>query len=191
MSAEPSPPLHTRQAKHRRLSLRCSRAILLPMIPFPKPRGFRDYALFALVLTGVVLFLFWMEASDGVGWADAALAFTAAVLCVLAIVLARRGEKAKWLARPTRSAYLAAALGAFGLMFGATYADGYLLHHRGITSGQLRHDIVLALLLSAGMLWSFRRRPPARVNCCNRSCSGRPMRRDQGASPSSFPLPYQ
>lgn len=34
------------------------------------PRGFWDYALFALIMTGAILFLFWLEASDGVGRAD-------------------------------------------------------------------------------------------------------------------------
>jgi hypothetical protein len=44
------------------------------------------------------------------------------------------------------------------------YADVYLLHHRDITSSRLRHDIVLAVLtvVTAVMLWSLRRRPPAR-----------------------------
>jgi uncharacterized membrane protein len=134
------------------------------MIPFPKPRGFWDYALFALVMTGALLVMFWLEASDGVGWADAALAFTAAVLCVMAIVLVRRREKATWMAQPTWYAYLLAVLGAFGLTFGTIYADAYLLHHRDITSSRLRHDMVLAVLtaVTAVMLWSLRRRPPAR-----------------------------
>ena len=88
------------------------------MIPVPKPRGFWDYALFASVMTGALLSLFWLEGSDGVGWADAALAFTAAVLCVLAIVLVRRGEKATWIAQPTRYTYLLGVLGASGLVFG-------------------------------------------------------------------------
>jgi drug/metabolite transporter (DMT)-like permease len=132
------------------------------MIPLPKPRGFWDYALFALVMTGALLFLFWLKASDRVGWADAALAFTAAVLCVLAIVLVRRREKATWMAQPTRFAYLLAVLGAFGLMFGTIYADAYLLHHRDITSSRLRHDMVFSVGLTAVMLWSLRRRPPAR-----------------------------
>jgi len=132
------------------------------MIPLPKPRGFWDYALFALVMTGVLLFLFWLEASDGVRWADATLAFTAAVLCVLAIVLSRRGEKAKWIAQPTRYAHLLMVLGALGLMFGAIYADAYLFHRRDITSSRLRHDMVLAPALTALMLWSLRRRLPAR-----------------------------
>ena len=133
------------------------------MIPLPKPRGFWDYALFALVLTGPLLFLFWLEASDGVGWADAALAFAAAVLCVLAIVLSRRGETAKWIAKPARYAHLIIiALGAFGWMFGAIYADSYLFHRGDITSSRLRSDMVLAVGLTAVMSWSSRRRPPAR-----------------------------
>lgn len=132
------------------------------MIPLPKPRSFWDYALFALVMTGLLMFLFWVEASDAVGWADAALAFGAAVLCVFAIILARRGEKAKWIARPTRYVNLLAMLGAFALMFGASYADAHLLHQVDITSSRLRRDIVFAVVLTAAMQWSLRRKFPAR-----------------------------
>jgi uncharacterized membrane protein len=128
------------------------------MTPLPKPRCFWDYALFALGMTGALLFLFWLEASGEVGWDDAALAFTAAVIFVLAIVLVRRREKAKWIAQPTWYAYLLAVLGAFGLMFGTIYADAYLLHHRDITSSRLRHDLVFSVGLTAVMLWSLRRR---------------------------------
>jgi hypothetical protein len=128
------------------------------MIPFPKPRGFWDYALFALAVTGVLLLLFWLEASDGIGWPDAALAFAGAVLLVFGITLARRGEKATWIVRPTWRVYLLANLGVFVLIFGAIYADTYFLHRRDITFSQLRSDIVLALVLTAGTLWSSRRR---------------------------------
>jgi len=131
-----------------------ARAILGPMIPLPKPRPFWEYALFALIMTGLLMFLFWMEASDAVGWADTALAFATAVLCVFAFVLARR---ATWIAQPTRSAHLLAVLGAFGMVFGAIYADAYLLHRRDITSSRFRHDAVFAVLLT---LWSSRGRPP-------------------------------
>lgn len=113
-------------------------------------------------MTGALVFLFWFEASDPVGWTDAVLAFAAAVLFVFAIIVARRGEKAKWIAQPTRFAHLVAVLGAFLLMFGATYADAYLLHRRDVTSSRLRHDIVLAVVLAAAMLWSLRRRRPAK-----------------------------
>ncbi len=41
---------------------------------------------------------------------------------------------------------------------GAIYTDGYLLHRRDITSNQLWHDMVLAILLTAGTVWSFLRR---------------------------------
>jgi hypothetical protein len=112
-------------------------------------------------MTGALLFLFWLEASDGVRWTDATLAFAAAVLCVLAIVLTRRGEKAKWIAQPTWYAHLLAVLGGFGLMFGAIYGDAYLLHRMDITSSRLWGDIVLAVVLTAVTLWSIRRRPPA------------------------------
>lgn len=139
-----------------------TRAILGPMIFLPKPRGFWDYALFALVMSGALLFLFWLDASDGVRWADATLAFAAAVLCVLAIVLSRRGEKAKWIAQPTWYAYLLVFSVTFGLTFGAIYGDAYLLHRREITSSRLRHDMFLAVGSTAVTLWSLRRRPPAR-----------------------------
>jgi hypothetical protein len=144
------------------LPLSSARAILGAMIPLPKPRGFWDYAIFALMMTGALVFLFWLEASDGIGWADAVLACAAAVLLVFAIILARRGEKARWIAQPTWHAYVLAPLGAFALMFGAIYADGYLLHRTDITSNRLWHDMVLAIGLTAGTLWSSRRRHPAR-----------------------------
>lgn len=134
-------------------------AILGPMIPLPKPRGFWDYALFALIMTGLLMCLFWVEVSDAVGWTDAALAFAAAVLCVFAIILARRAERATWIARPTWYVNLLAVLGVIGLVFGAIYADTYLLHRRDITSSRLRHDIVFAGVLTAAMLFQLRRRP--------------------------------
>jgi hypothetical protein len=43
------------------------RVTLGVMIPLPKPRGFSDYGLFALLLTVFLDGLFWLEASDGVG----------------------------------------------------------------------------------------------------------------------------
>jgi hypothetical protein len=132
------------------------------MIPLPKPRGFWDYALFALTMTGVLVFLFWLETSDGLGWADAALACAAAVLFVFATILARRGEKARWIAQPTWHSYLLAALGTSGLMFGAIYADAYLIHLRDITSNRLWHDMVFVIVVTTGTLWSSRRRLPAR-----------------------------
>jgi hypothetical protein len=132
------------------------------MIPLPKPRGFLDYALFALIMTGVLSFLFWLEASDRVGWVDAALAFMSAVLSVFDIIFARRAEKATWIKQPTWRVYLIATLGAFALMFGAIYADAYLFHRRDLTARRFWDDAVLAILLTAAMLWSSRRRLPAR-----------------------------
>ena len=108
-------------------------------------------------MTGAMLLLFWSEVSDGVGWADAALAFTAAVLWVLAIVLVRKGEKATWITQPTRYAYLLGVLGTCGLMFGTIYADAYLLHRRNISSSRLLYDMVFSVGLTAVMLWSVRR----------------------------------
>lgn len=135
--------------------------ILGPMIPLPKPRGFWDYALFALAMTGALVLLFWSEASDGISWTDAALALAAAALFVFGVIVARRGEKAAWMARPAWHAYLLACLGAFVLVFGAIYADAYLLHRTDITCKRLRDDAILALVLTAGTLWSLRRRRSA------------------------------
>jgi len=135
-----------------------AKAILGLMIPLPKPRGFWDYALFALLMTGALMFLFWIEASDPVGWTDATLASATAVSFVIATILARRGEKAKWIAQPTWHAYALVILGTFVLMFGAIYADAYLLHRRDLTFSRLRHDIVPAIVLPAVFLWSSRRR---------------------------------
>ena len=126
------------------------------MIAFPKPRGFWDYTLFALVLTGLLMFLFWLESSAGVGWTDALLACAVAGCFVFAIIIARRGEKARWIAQPTWRAHALAALGAFILMLGAMYADVYLLHRRNLN--RLPHDVVPWIAAAAGTLWSIRRR---------------------------------
>jgi hypothetical protein len=128
------------------------------MIHFPKPRGFWDYTLFALATTGVLVLLFWAEAGNQISWPDAVLATAAALLFVLAVTLARRGEKAKWIAQPNLHVYLVATLGAFILVFGAIYVDAYLFHRGDITSTRIRHDIGLAVVLIAGTLWTSRRR---------------------------------
>jgi hypothetical protein len=60
-----------------------------------------------------------------------------AVLFVLATTLARRGEKAKWIAQPTWPVYPLAILGAF-------------VHRRDITSNRLRRDMVIAIVVTAG-----------------------------------------
>jgi threonine/homoserine efflux transporter RhtA len=127
------------------------------MSPFPKPRGFWDYALFALALTGALFFLFWMEARDKVSWPDAALAFGAAVLCVLAIILARRNEKARWIAHPTWHFYPLASLGACGLLFGTIYADAYLLHPSEINSSWIRLNTSIVIAMMVVMSLSFLR----------------------------------
>jgi hypothetical protein len=138
------------------------RAILFHMIPLPKPRGFWDYALFALAMTGALVLLFWLEASDGVGWADAALAFAVAVLFVLAVILIRRREKAAWILHPNWFVYLIATLGAFVLMFAAIYADAYILHRKDINTYRLQRDIAIAVAVTAATLWSSRRRSAKR-----------------------------
>src|SRR5258707_2244877 len=125
------------------------------MSPFPKPRGFWDYAFFALFMTGVLLALFWIPATDGFGWADALLAVAAAVLFVLGVILARRGEKAKWIAQPTWRVRLLSTLGTLVLVFAAMYADACLLHRRDITSDRLRHDMVPVIVAVAAALWSL------------------------------------
>ena len=51
---------------------------------------------------------------------------------------------------------------SYWLDVGAIYADAYLFHRGDITSSRLRSDMVLAVVLTAVMLWSLRRRPPAR-----------------------------
>jgi|SRR6185437_4560769 len=132
------------------------------MIPLPKPRGFWDYSLFALLIAGLLLLLFWMDASDGVGWSDAGLALAAAASCVFAIILARRRGRAAWIVRPTWYAYLLSVLGVSTLMVGAPFADAYLLHRSDITSSQILHDIVVSLLSTAGLLWFLRKQSLAR-----------------------------
>ena len=132
------------------------------MIPLPKPRGFWDYALFGLIMTGALAFMFRLNASDGIGWPDAALALAAAVLFVFAAILARRGERATWIVHPTWKVHLLIALGAFVLFFGAIYADTYLLHPRDITSNRHSHDVVIVLVGTAWTVWSSRRRLSAK-----------------------------
>jgi drug/metabolite transporter (DMT)-like permease len=101
------------------------------MIHLPKPRGFWDYALFALIMAGI-LFLFWVEASDGIGWADAALALSAAALFVFGTILARRGEKATWVAWPTWHAHLLATAGAFALQIGMLFLNNTQMELRNV-----------------------------------------------------------
>ncbi len=55
------------------------------MIHLPKPRGFRDYALFAVFMAGLLLFLFWLTAAYPIGWADAVLALAEAALMALCV----------------------------------------------------------------------------------------------------------
>ena len=138
------------------------------MIPLPKPRGFWDYGLFALTMTGALAVLFWVRAGHRIGWADAALGCAAAVLLVFAIIAARRGEKARWITEPTWRLYVLGPLGAVAWMFGVMYADSYLLHRTDITSNRLWNDMGLAVVLTAvtavtaGTVWSLRRRRPTR-----------------------------
>lgn len=132
------------------------------MIPFPKPRGFWDYTLFALVMTGVLLLVFWSEATRGISWADAALATASMALLVFMIIVGRRAEKAKWIAQPTWTALALASLGMSMWMFGTIYADAYLLHRSDITRHRIQDDLVFAIVMAAGTLWTLRRRLRAR-----------------------------
>lgn len=132
------------------------------MTPFPKPRGFWDYALFALMMTGLLFLLFWVNAIDRVRWSDALLAGMGAVLLVLGIIIMRRGEKAKWIAHPTWRAHLLVTLGAVSLLFGAVYADAYLLHRRAITADRLERHVIPIAVAIVTTLWASRRRPRSR-----------------------------
>ena len=98
-------------------------------------------------MTGLLLFLFWVEASGEIGWADAALALSASALLVLAIILARRNEKAAWIARPPQWIIPLGTLGALILTFGAIYADQYLLHRKDITADRLQLHLIIALVI--------------------------------------------
>jgi len=124
------------------------------MIPLPKPRGFWDYGLFALMFGGLLVLIFSLEAGSGIGWADAALALTAAVLCVFAIILLRRNEKAAWIARSTWRARLLLFLGICLFVLGVMSADAYLLHRKAVTG----REIVPVLIAAAAVLVPLRRR---------------------------------
>ena len=128
------------------------------MLPLPKPRGFWDYALMALMVTGVLSVSFWLEAGDGASWADVALAFASAILLVFGVIVVRRGENATWTKHPAWRAQPLVLLGAFALIFGSAYADAYLLHRRNITARRFWGDVVLAILMTAWMASSSRRR---------------------------------
>jgi hypothetical protein len=156
---EAAPRTYSFFTEEHRLALTIVYTIIKPLITLPKPRGFWDYALFALATSGFLILLFWSEVSDGLRWADATFAFTAAALFVLAIVLARRGEKAKWIEQPTRFTQLLLLLGVLGGLFGAVYGDAYLLHRKDITFSRIVHDVVLALVCTAVTLWFSRSRP--------------------------------
>jgi drug/metabolite transporter (DMT)-like permease len=135
------------------------------MSPFPKPRGFWDYALFALIMTGGLLFLFWVDprdARDRLRWTDVLLAATGAVVLVLGIILMRRGEKAKWMAHPTWRVQLLITIGVLFILFVTVYADAYLLHRREITSDRLKNAVIPIVVAIATTLWASRRWPHSR-----------------------------
>ena len=123
------------------------------MIPNPQQRRFWHHMRFALVVTGLLLCVFWVEASDRVGWGDAALAFGGALLLVLAIILVgRQRDKAVWVDQPTWGTKVLFGLAGILLGLGLLYADAYLLHRRDLTATRFSHDILLgaiALLVPA------------------------------------------
>lgn len=131
------------------------------MLRFPKPRGFWDYALSATVVTGLLVFLFWLESSNGVGWLDGVVAVAAGVLFVLGVILARQNENATWMARPTWRTYALGIFACAALMLGAEYADAYLLHRGNFTSGRLLDDAVTIVIVSAALIWSWQKRVTA------------------------------
>ena len=112
------------------------------MVALPSPRGFWDYALFALILAGLLMGLFWLEIGGGIGLADAGLALVTSMLGVFIVILARQSEKAKWVSRPTRRVHLLAAVGTCLFIFGALFADAYILHRREISARMFRDDLV-------------------------------------------------
>ena len=125
------------------------------MIPLPKPRGFWDYGLFALIFAGLLVLVFWAEGrSRGIGLADVALALAAAGLCVFAIILLRRNENAAWIAQPTWRARLLLLLGVWFFVVAVISVDAYLLHHTAVTGGQ----IVPVLIAAAAVFVPLRRR---------------------------------
>lgn len=132
------------------------------MAPLIKPRGFWDYALFALIMSSILLFLFWMEASDGIAWPDVVLALAATVLFVFCVILARGREKATWIKHPSWGAHLFANLGAILLVIGTIYADAHLLHRGNTISNRLLHDIGIAVLATVGTIWWSRKRSLAK-----------------------------
>jgi drug/metabolite transporter (DMT)-like permease len=128
------------------------------MIPLPEPRGFWDYGLFALLLTGGLVFLLGLRVNGRVRWADIAFAITAAVLFVLATILARQGEKAVWIVRPTWRMYLLLTLGALLLVYGAIFADLVIFHPRDVSISRIETLVVAGIMTLATSLWSLGRR---------------------------------
>jgi hypothetical protein len=115
-----------------------------------------------LLLTALLVWVFWVEASDRLDWDDAALALASAVLCVLAISIARRSEKAAWIMQPTWKAKLLVALGTLVLIFGAIYADAYFLHRKELTPARFRQDMIIDVIMLVAAFSPLRRRNTAR-----------------------------
>lgn len=128
------------------------------MVALPKPRGLWDYVLGAVLMSGLFLLLFWIDATRGIGSADAALAVAAGILFAGFVILTRRDEKAAWLRRTTIVEYALGCFAAFSFIFGFTYTDAYFLQHEKITRSRLWHDLLFAVLLSALLGWNSRER---------------------------------
>jgi hypothetical protein len=100
--------------------------------------------------------VFWVEASDRVGWGDAALAFGGAVLFVMALLcVGSLSNKAAWVDHPTWKTKLLFGLAGVLLGLGLLYADSYFLHPQDLTVTRFRHDILLgAVALACAALFS-------------------------------------
>lgn len=131
------------------------------MIRFPKPRGFWDYALFALFVTGLLLLVFWSSSTYHIDWFDAAFALVIAIFLALGIVFGRRREKAEWIKHPSWRTSFIACFATCAFLLAAEYAHAYFLHRTTIATGQLRHDLIFIVVLSAALPWWLRRRSQA------------------------------
>jgi drug/metabolite transporter (DMT)-like permease len=113
------------------------------MIGRIKPRGFVDYGLFALLLSGMLVLLFWIQIGKEFGWVDCALALAAAIAFVFLIVLARRNEKAAWTAAPNWVSSLLIVMGTCFYFASVLMADSFFLHRGRLTAGRMELDVVV------------------------------------------------
>lgn len=116
------------------------------MIARIKPRGFTDYGLFALLLSGLFALLFWIEAGKEFRWADSALAPTAAIVGVFLIILTRSNERAAWIVTQNWPFRLLIFIGICFYSVLVLCADSFLLHRGPLTDGRFERDIVIVLV---------------------------------------------